>query len=322
MTNGYAPDLTLLKLNDGIQTALREYVPDAVAIRFDLPDPDELPAEPTVSVFLYDIQEDLGMRTGESRQYAPGTGAMIPGYVHVRCCYLITYWDPSHGKGRDAPSAGPSSQAVSMMNFVLNALLNTRSFSHLPGSYTRVIPPAEQLNSLGNFWQSLGNKPRLSLSYAVTIPIRLADKNETCPPVTSMGATLDAKPGVDVLARASGLLLEKLAEQLAQDGEDVGLSLRKVTIRCVPAVPGVNGAVLGRAHGGEKVVAQRLDITLSGVTDEAWAPKIRDVIGGWLQSDQPVCIVEGVELFVVAADLSGLIGVPAAVSNICVLCRC
>ena len=31
-----------------------------------------------MSVFLYDIQEDLGMRTGESRQYAPGTKALGP----------------------------------------------------------------------------------------------------------------------------------------------------------------------------------------------------------------------------------------------------
>ncbi|GEM77079.1 Pvc16 family protein [Vibrio sagamiensis] len=35
------------------------------------------------------------------------------------------------------------------------------------------MPPKEELNSLGNFWQALGDKPRMVLNYSVTLPIEL-----------------------------------------------------------------------------------------------------------------------------------------------------
>ncbi len=173
------PDRTLLDLNQSIQTALKAYLSSEVQVRFDLPNPEEKSSEPTVSVFLFNMQEDLQLRHTENRFFDKKTGVLQPGHVHVRCCYLITYWDPAEGSNSsDAATAGPQSQSILIMNQVLNALINHRN---LRGTYARIIEPAEHLNSLGSFWQALGNKPRLSLSYAVTIPIQLSNKENHAP---------------------------------------------------------------------------------------------------------------------------------------------
>jgi hypothetical protein len=166
-------DKSLLMLNAQIEMTLNTYLPQPVQIRFDMPDKDNPPDCPTLCVFLYDIQEDLGLRHGQSRQYVAGTGEFDPRQVNVRCCYLITYWER-----RPETKVGPVSQPMVVMNAVLNALLNAdwdkslRNKLDLP-SFSRVIAPSEHLSGLGNFWQSLGDRPRLCLNFQVTIPIKL-----------------------------------------------------------------------------------------------------------------------------------------------------
>jgi hypothetical protein len=78
------------------------------------------------------------------------------------------------------------------MNQVLNALINNRQLTGIPGAFTRVIPPKEELNSLGNFWQSLGNRPRLVLNYAVTVPVsQTGRRTDEVPEVTETAATVE-----------------------------------------------------------------------------------------------------------------------------------
>ena len=61
----------------------------------------------------------------------------------------------------------------------------------LPAVYTKVIPPKQDLFSLGTFWQSLGNKPRLLLNYVATVPIPLTDKNDIIASVDASEVTLE-----------------------------------------------------------------------------------------------------------------------------------
>lgn len=183
-----ASDNAVIDVNRAILTALQEYVNDHVVIRFDLPEPDVPPSEPTVSVFLYDIYEDLQLRTAESRPY--NGGVLLPGRVNVCCNYLIMYWDKPATEG--GPDGGPENQATVIMNQVLNALINNRQLTGIPGAFTRVIPPKEELNSLGNFWQSLGNRPRLVLNYAVTVPVsQTGRRTDEVPEVTETAATVE-----------------------------------------------------------------------------------------------------------------------------------
>lgn len=169
------PDMTVIDINKAIQRVLSAYLDPNVEIRFDLPDPENLPSEPVVSVFLYDIHEDLPLRTGNIRQYDHSSGYFVPGRINICCNYIITYWDSgknsSHAKGAD-------NQSLLVMNQVLNALLNNRGLVSTPGVMTKIIPPKDELNGLGNFWQALGNKPRLLLNYSVTTSMALNGQQE------------------------------------------------------------------------------------------------------------------------------------------------
>lgn len=184
-------------VNNAINKMLRAYVNKDVAIRFDLPDVDAMQSDAAVSVFLYDIHEDLQLRTAEPRGFNAVTGRLLPGWANVKCSYLITYWE-STSPATDAgnPDSQPDNQAIKVMSQVLAALINNRQLANIPEAYTQVMPPKENLNSLGNFWQALGNRPRLSLNYCVTVPISLRDKGEEVPPVKSWSATVEPKaPG-------------------------------------------------------------------------------------------------------------------------------
>ncbi|MGK0602891.1 Pvc16 family protein [Yokenella regensburgei] len=190
MADQIKSDDAVLNVNRAILAALQEYVNASVDIRFDLPEPDVPPSQPTVSVFLYDIYEDLQLRTAESRPY--NGGVLLPGRVNVCCNYLIMYWDKPATEG--SPDRLPNNQATVIMNQVLNALINNRQLTGIPGAFTRVIPPKEELNSLGNFWQSLGNRPRLVLNYAVTVPVSQTDHNVVVPEVVETETRVEQMP--------------------------------------------------------------------------------------------------------------------------------
>lgn len=188
MSTPIPSDMSIIVVNEALNDALREYLDANIQILFDLPDPDNLPAEPVISVFLYDLHEDLRLNTAESRQYSQGK--FVPGNINVCCNYLITYWD-AQAVSSGGPGSGPRNQAMVVMNQVMNALINHRQLAGIPGAFTRVMPPKEELNSLGNFWQSLGNKPRLVLNYSVTVPVSLTDVNDVVPPVKSVQNQVD-----------------------------------------------------------------------------------------------------------------------------------
>lgn len=190
MTDIISSDENILHVNQALYDALSEYIDTAsVAITFDLPAVDSLPSEPTLSVFLYEIHEDLRMRAGgvavKNYNSTDNSVRISPAWVNVNCNYIITYWDSEQGQTSSpgSPGAMPDNQGIRVMNQVVNALINNRQLADMPGAYTRMIPPKDELNSLGNFWQSLGNKPRLSLNVSVTIPVSLTDPNNAVPGV-------------------------------------------------------------------------------------------------------------------------------------------
>jgi len=171
-------DGTLIRLSETIRDSLQNYLPeefsDAVAnrIRFGMFDKDNPPDYPTVYVFLYDVQEELELRHGQPRHYKMPGETLAPRYVHVRCCYLLTYWEPEY----EEPEYAVKSQQNLVNNMALNALLNLKL--DLPSAFVRVIAPSEHLSSLGSFWQSVGDKPRLCLTFTVTVPIALDNEGE------------------------------------------------------------------------------------------------------------------------------------------------
>jgi hypothetical protein len=178
-------DERILELNDQIQSALLLYVDiNKDHIRFDMPDKDHPPDVPTICIFLYDIQEDMKLRHS-----LPGlVRSSAPRYAPVKCCYLLTYWD-----SLNESVVGPRSQTMKVMNQVLNALLNLETVllskteeGEEPSILTRVIEPSEQLAGLGNLWQSFGDKPRLCLNLAVTVPVKLTPVTGPAPAISQL----------------------------------------------------------------------------------------------------------------------------------------
>ncbi|XHX78781.1 MAG: DUF4255 domain-containing protein [Stenomitos frigidus ULC029] len=90
-------------LDDTLRELLRQKVPiddpsidiTSIDIRFEMPNSDWATklTKPTVNLFLYDIRENLGLRSNESsfaRNGAIGTETFAP--TRIDCTYLITIW--------------------------------------------------------------------------------------------------------------------------------------------------------------------------------------------------------------------------------------
>ncbi len=298
MNEYYPSESTLLDLNGHIKRAICRYIPleerSELEIRFDLPEQGQVNG-PTISVFLYDIQEDLQLRNSEHRHYNPAGGNLAPAYVQARCYYLITYWEKPQ-KSVSPAVMGPESTAMKRMNYVLNALINHCTLPEVPNAYCRVLPPVEHLNSLGAFWQALGSSPRLTLGYMVTVPIALTDKKELVKPVKVMESQLGQKPVGDLYLQASYMLWNKLYDALGSTKSGVTREqLEKVTIHCTPyktepSKPDPES--LEDAGGAENGI----HVKVSGAAPSVAQKQITDTISGW--KNEPIVPIEGATLMI------------------------
>jgi len=141
---------------------------------------------PVVDLFLYDVRENRELRSNERpvqrQDNGPATYQRWP--VRVDCSYLITAWPG------DATSAQDEHR---LLGEVMQALLR---YTLLPadvlqGSLQEQEPPPRamslqpgHLQSVGEFWQALGGKPRAALHYTVTISVDALQPDEAVPVVT------------------------------------------------------------------------------------------------------------------------------------------
>ncbi len=309
MNEYYPSESMLLDLNEHIEEAIRCYIPvedrGNVEIRFNLPEQGEVKG-PTISVFLYEIQEDLQLRSSEPRHYNAGTGQLAPPYVQARCHYLIAYWEqPQQSSSPEV--IGPRSSAMRRMNYVFNALINHRTLPNLPNAYCRVLQPAEHLNSLGSFWQALGSRPRLTLGYMVTVPIALTDKSEFFKPVKVMESQLEQKPVGDLYLQASYMLWNKLYDALGSTKSGVTREqLEKVIIHCIPYKPELPKPPKADPESLEDAGESEngIHVKVSGVAPSVAQKQIKDTISGW--ENEPIVPIEGATLMIRKTDDLGL----------------
>ncbi|MEK9495786.1 DUF4255 domain-containing protein [Photorhabdus sp. P32] len=299
MTTIIASDNIIIEVNKALNAILSQYlqIPGSqIDIRFDLPEINSTQSEPTVSVFLYDIHEDLQLRSAEPRRYSPVTSTLLPGWVNINCNYLITYWEPNKPANDGAnPDSQPDNQAAQVMTRVLRALINNRQLTGLPGAYTRVIPQQENLNSLGNFWQALGNRPRLSLLYSITVPMKLGDIGDNVIPISKTSASIDQKPNLDN-SQITQALENKLCVDLGGT-EDIRLALAKVNLTTEPATD-------NNSQENENIILE-----ISGITYSTYLPKIKEILLSWENSHQAVVKVNGIGIIVTKQNSDKLIGV-------------
>jgi len=159
----------------------RELAPalvDQVGISFAAPDAAFPPSSvtlPAIDIFLYDIRENLELRSAEwtvQRDRAGRTTKQRPP-TRVDCSYLITAWSSDSSTSR-------AMDEHRLLSEVMRSLLRHPTLPGvlLHGSLKGQEPPLPtcslqpgRLQSVGELWQALGGKPKASLNYTVTIGV-------------------------------------------------------------------------------------------------------------------------------------------------------
>ncbi len=156
---------------------------------------------PAVDLFLYDLQENRDLRSNEWQieQQLDGSLRRNSPPIRVDCSYLVTAW-PKAGDG-----ANPVEDEHLLLGEVMKVLLQypTIPSQVLQGSLksqevplpTTSMQPG-RLQSLGEFWQALGGKPKAALTYTVTVAVKPGTVEEAGPPVSEK--MLKFRQGVEV----------------------------------------------------------------------------------------------------------------------------
>ena len=168
---GYAKGNSVIDdLDESLKALLRESLTPAiseqVSVSFAAPD-DEFHAAvtlPAVDLFLYDIRENTELRSNDEyiERLGDGTGLRLRAPVRVDASYLITAWSGTSDRDK-------SVDEHRLLGEVMRALLRHRTLPRnvLKGSLAGQLLPLPvttlqpgRLQSLGEFWQALGGKPK------------------------------------------------------------------------------------------------------------------------------------------------------------------
>jgi hypothetical protein len=173
----------LHELDQALAALLRRELPgrDQITVSFASPDDQFSVRLPAVDLFLYDIRENLDLRSNDDvvEHLDFRTAVRVRPPVRVDASYLITAW-PGTGGGQ----AETWEDEHMLLSAVMCTLLR---FPKLPrellrGSLARQELPLPvstlqpgRLQSLGEFWQALGGKPKAALNYTVTLSVDVSE---------------------------------------------------------------------------------------------------------------------------------------------------
>jgi Pvc16 N-terminal domain len=170
-----------------------------VAISFAAPDSDFPPSAvtlPAVDLFLYDIRENLELRRPgwiiEHRD--DGTATKRLAGTRVDCSYLITAWSSESSTSRPLDEHRLLSEVMKVLlrhPTIPEVLLQGSLKGQEPPLPSSTLQPG-RLQSVAEFWQALGGKPKAALNYTVTIGVVPSQPVETEVPV--IDKTLKFRP--------------------------------------------------------------------------------------------------------------------------------
>lgn len=146
-----------------------------INISFAAPDnqfPPQSVTLPAIDIFLYDIRENLEMRTSErmvSQQTSNTQTSLQKLPIHVSYSYLITSWSGS--------TSNPDQDEHRLLGAVLQVLLRYPNLpaNILQGKLANLTPlpkadiiQSDSLQGRGDYWQSLGGRPKAFINYMLT----------------------------------------------------------------------------------------------------------------------------------------------------------
>lgn len=165
-------DLTLEELLKAeLPNLFGDSVSTPIAVTFVTPNPEFIVTLPALNLFLYDIRENQELRSSSwsvTRQNDE-TATREPPLVRIDCSYLITMW-----------TSDPKDFATEhrILGEVMQVLMRCSRLppTVLQGKLVDIDTPLRasmlgqvKLQSLGEFWQAMGGKPKVTLNYTITI---------------------------------------------------------------------------------------------------------------------------------------------------------
>lgn len=163
----------------------------AADVSFLTPDKDFAPAQATVNLFLYEVQENHQLReNGPIVELVGGQYVSNQPPVRMDCTYLTTTWSAKTGALQAAEEHRLLGLALLWLNrfpvvgtdFLRGTLANPPQPFPLP----TLVAQLKEDQSNGQFWTALGIPPRPAFSITVTVAMQPLDEPELFPQVQTL----------------------------------------------------------------------------------------------------------------------------------------
>lgn len=180
---------------------------------FDRPDESFSPDQTTIDLFLYDIRENVELRSNEPRFERQNAQVVVHRpELRITCSYLITAWSVS---GEGLPSDQVPLEEQHLLSQILKVLSKfpTIPARFLQGGLIGQEPPLpmvalhpDALKNLSEFWTALGNKIRPSITVTMTIALDVFAPEPPVPIVITEELKLGERTSPDEEMILSGTL--------------------------------------------------------------------------------------------------------------------
>jgi hypothetical protein len=166
------------------------------AIRFDRPTDPYALDQTTVNLFLYEVRENLELRSNESVMRRVGGQTLVePPPYRANCMYLVTAWPVG---GTDQPKQehqllGQVLQLIAGAPVIPQVFLTPGLQLQEPPLPMLVVQP-DGVRNPAEFWAAIGNRIKASLLVSVTVSLKAFD-TATYPSVISSEIRLKSPAG-------------------------------------------------------------------------------------------------------------------------------
>jgi hypothetical protein len=163
------------------QNIASDLAPPSLTISFNRPD-ETFKSYPAVNFFLYEVVENLGLRSSRMRVSSgdpqDGTG-FYKNYppARVNFSYLVTAWSKSDDPVDEHYILGETMKTLLIYRTIPEDVLQGTLEGLQPLPVTSALQ-AGNIKSPGEFWQAMGGKPRPALNYTVTMDVDVFETKE------------------------------------------------------------------------------------------------------------------------------------------------
>jgi hypothetical protein len=182
------------------------------AIRFDRPTDPYAPDQTTLNLYLYEVREDLALRSNEPEVRRVGAvSTVVPPPRRVGCTYLVTAWPVG---GSDLPQQEHRLLSQALRLFAATPLLPAAFqqgslIGQEPPPPLEVVQP-DGIRNPAEFWAAIGNRARPCLLVSVTVAMPILAV-EAFPAVVSAGFEVNGA----VLFRIAGVVTDAASAPVA-----------------------------------------------------------------------------------------------------------